>query len=333
MDRRKSLKLLAGSLLGTTSLRLTAAWPAVLPQADNSWKDLPSKGRKVLGADKGTIVWMMEDGQSNWHFPLRAEVHDIHQLAENRFLLPVARNRVAEVDKTGKEHWSYQAEKVPDNKEHIEIHAVQRLKDGTTMVAEAGNRRLAIIDPNGKVAHTIRLLIDNPNPHRDTRLVRQTPDGTFLVCHEGDGMVREYDTKGNVVWSHKLDLAGRPRSGGHGPEGHGTEVYGAWRTPKGSTWIACGNGNRVIEVDNAGKVVWSLEQKEIPGVVLAWVTMLHLLPDGNIIVGNCHAGPEQPQLIEVTRDKKLVWAYHNFRQFGNGLAAAQVFDLPEGTIR
>lgn len=327
MDRRKTLAVLG---LGMAAFQSKGSETALV---DTAWKDLPGKGRKVLGADKGRVTWTTEAATESWGFPVKAEVHDIHLLPENRILLPVARDRVAEVDQSGKVLWSYQAAKVPENKQHIEIHAVQRLKDGSTMVAESGNKRLAIVDTDGKVASTIPLTVDNPNPHRDTRLVRQTPDGTFLVCHEGDGTVREYDAKGKVVWSYKLDLAGRPRSGGHGPEGHGTEVYGAWRTPKGSTWIACGNGNRVIEVDSSGKVVWALEQKELPGIVLAWVTMLHLLPDGNIIVGNCHAGPDQPQLIEVTRDKKLVWAFHNFRQFGNGLAAAQVFNLAEGTIR
>ncbi|MFM8933186.1 MAG: PQQ-binding-like beta-propeller repeat protein [Gemmataceae bacterium] len=330
MNRREHLVAVAGCVAAGTS---AVALPVGAASHEKEWQKLPGKGRKVLGSDKGQVALVGEDGTVAWSFALRSEVHDVHQLAEDRFLLPVARDRVAEVDRKGKVLWSYQAEKVSENRQHIEIHAVQRLKDGTTMVAESGNRRLAIVDPDGKVAHTVPLTINNPNPHRDTRLVRQTPEDTFLVCHEGDGTVREYDRRGKAVWSHKLDLAGRPRSGGHGPEGHGTEVYGAWRTPKGSTWIACGNGNRVIEVDASGKVVWSLEQKEIPGVVLAWVTMLHLLPDGNVIVGNCHAGPDQPQLIEVNRDKKLVWAFHNFKQFGNGLAAAQVFNLPEGTIR
>lgn len=327
MDRRQSLAVLG---LGMAAFQSKGSETAL---GDTSWKHLPGKGRKILGADKGRITWITEGGTETWGFPVKAEVHDIHMLAENRILLPVGRDRVAEVDQNGKELWSYQAVKVPENRQHIEIHAVQRLKDGSTMVAESGNKRLAIVDPDGKVASAIPLTVENPNPHRDTRLVRQTPDGNFLVCHEGDGAVREYVPKGKMIWTYKLDLAGRPRSGGHGPEGHGTEVYGAWRAANGSTWIACGNGNRVIEVDPAGKVVWALEQKELPGIVLAWVTMLHLLPGGNIIVGNCHAGPNQPQLIEVTRDKKLVWAFHDFKHFGNGLAAAQILNLPKGTIR
>lgn len=51
-----------------------------------------------------------------------------------------------------------------------------------------------------------------------------------------------------------------------------------------------------------------------------------------MIVGNCHAGEANPQLIEVTRDKKVVWTFRDFNAFGNNLAVAQVLDLKD-TIR
>ena len=60
---------------------------------------------------------------------------------------------------------------------------------------------------------------------------------------------------------------------------------------------------------------------------------MHALPNGNLIVGNCHAGPDNPQLFEVTRDKKVVWTFKNYPIFGNDLAAAHVLDLPDKTIR
>jgi hypothetical protein len=83
----------------------------------------------------------------------------------------------------------------------------------------------------------------------------------------------------------------------------------------------------VIEVNPAGEIVWSVDQKELPGVTLAWVTTLHVLPNGHIVIGNCHAGPKNPQLIEVTRDKKVVWTFRDFKTFGNNVAAAQILDV------
>ena len=100
-----------------------------------------------------------------------------------------------------------------------------------------------------------------------------------------------------------------------------------------TTLIGGGNNNRVLEVDRKGKIVWSVDQKELPGVTLAWVTTLHVLPSGNVIIGNTHAGAGQPQLIEVNRDKKVVWRFEDHRNFGNDLAAVHVLGLPKGTLR
>ena len=65
------------------------------------------------------------------------------------------------------------------------------------------------------------------------------------------------DTVGGV-WTYALDLGGRKRSPGHGPEGHGTEVFGAVRLKSGNTLIAGGNNNRVVVFkrrhDISGKV-------------------------------------------------------------------------------
>lgn len=291
------------------------------------------QGHRLLGHDKGRLTIVAADGRVEWEMPWKHQAHDLTLLPDGNVLAPIAANRVVEVDRDGAIVWSYEAQPVPPYDGKIEIHAVQRLADGATLVAETGNRRLVEVDRAGRVVRAVPLKVDNPHPHRDTRLVRKLDSGNYLVCHEADGCVREYDPEGKVVWSYVLDLAGRPRSPGHGPEGHGTEVYGAFRLPGGNTLIACGNGNRVIEVTPDGKTVWSLEQRELPGIVLAWVTTLHVLPNGNIIVGNCHAGPENPQLFEVTRDKRVVWSFKNLEIFGNSLASVHVLDLPAGTIR
>ena len=41
------------------------------------------------------------------------------------------------------------------------------------------------------------------------------------------------------------------------------------------------------------------------------------LPNGNTLIGNCHAGPDNPQFIEVTPDKEVVWTFRDFKNFGN----------------
>jgi hypothetical protein len=284
---------------------------------------------RVLAQDKGHVAIVDAAGKVEWEVDCKYNSHDIAMLENGNLLLHTGHTSIVEMTPDKMVVWQYEAKPKKGYQGRIEIHAFQRLPDGLTMVAESGNRRIVEVAKDGKIVKEIPLQVDHPDPHRDTRMVRKLASGTYLVCHEGDGVVREYDESGKVVWSYKLDLAGRPESPGHGPEGHGTAVFGALRLPSGNTLIACGNGNRAIEVTPEGKTVWSLEQKELPGITLAWVTTLQVLPSGNIILGNCHAGETNPQLIEVTRDKQVVWTFRDFQNFGNNLAVAQVLDLKD----
>jgi outer membrane protein assembly factor BamB len=279
---------------------------------------------RVLGSDKGNVAIVDAAGKVVWEINNRAQVHDIVRLPNGNIMFQSGGATVTEVAPDKTVVWSYTSKPAGDYHGPIEVHAFQRLADGLTMIAETGNKRLIEVDRDGKIVKAVPLQVDHPHPHRDTRLARKLDNGHYLVCHEADGMVREYDDRGKVVWSYALDLAGRPRTPGH--DGHGTEVFGALRKPDGNTLIATGNGNRVIEVDPAGKIVWSIAHDELPGIRLYWVTTLQLLPNGNLVFGNCHAGPNNPQLIEVTRDKKVVWTFKNYKTFGNDLAAARVIE-------
>lgn len=287
---------------------------------------------RVLAQDNNHVAIVGNPGQVEWEVACRYNSHDIHQLPNGNLLLHTGPATVAEMTPKKEIVWKYEAKPKAGYKGRVEVHAFQRLDDGSTIVAESGNKRIVEVNAEGKIVKEVPLQIKSNDPHRGTRLVRKLKTGNYLVCQEGDGCVREYDPTGKVVWEYKLDLAGRPRSPGHGPEGHGTEVFGALRLENGHTLIAGGNNNRVLEVNKDGKIVWSIDQKELPGITLAWVTTLQVLPNGNVIVGNCHAGPNNPQLFEVTRDKKVVWQFKDFKTFGNSTAAALVLDA-KGVLR
>jgi hypothetical protein len=301
------------------TLALLAALPAFAAEPD---------GHRVVAAERSTgkLAIVNTKGEVEWEYPVKHDVHDLSVLPDGNILFTSGPATVTEVSPEKKVVWQYEAKPKEGNKGRVEVHAVQRLAGGLTLVAESGNRRLVEVDRDGKIVKEVPLTVDHPDPHRDTRLARKLADGHYLVCHEGDGCVREYDGDGKVVWTYKLDLAGRPRSGGHGPEGHGTEVFAAIRLPNGNTLIGGGNNNRVVEVTPKGEVAWEVGQKDLPGVVLAWVVTPQVLANGNIVIGNCHAGPDNPQLIEVTRDKKVVWTWKDFKHFGNSVAAARVLE-------
>jgi len=123
-----------------------------------------------------------------------------------------------------------------------------------------------------------------------------------------------------------VPLFDRPRKGGHGPEAFGDQVYSAVRLANGNTLIGTGNGHSVLEVTPDKAIVWKVEQHELPGITLAWVTQVERLANGNTRLINCHAGPDNPQIIEVTPEKQVVWTFRDFKTFGNSLPVAVVLD-------
>ena len=136
--------------------------------------------------------------------------------------------------------------------------------------------------------------------------------------------MREYDSSGKVVWGYEVPLFGKEPKRGHGLEAFGNQCFSVLRLKNGNTLIGTGNGHSILEVTPKKKIVWSIHQNDLEGIQLAWVTSLQVLPSGNILIGNCHAGPDNPQLIEVTRDKKVVWKFHDFERFGNALTNSQI---------
>lgn len=282
-------------------------------------------GLLISDASKRIIAILDEQGKVQWQ-GRTSNLHDLHLLANGNVLFQTSWTEIVEVNpSSGQTVWSYDSAKQGGNENRkVEVHAFQRLSNGLTMIAESGPARIIEVDSDRKIVSQIALQVRQPHPHRDTRLVRRLPTGNYLVCHEGEGAVREYDAKGSVVWQYDVPLFGKQPQGGHGLTAFGNQCYCALRLANGNTLLSTGNGHSVLEVSPHGEIVWKLEQDELPGIRLAWVTTLQQLPNGNIVIGNCHAEKENPQVIEVTRDKQVVWKFHDFERFGNALTNTQI---------
>ncbi len=285
---------------------------------------------RVAVQGNGKLAIVEKDGEISWQVKWGG-IHDIHVLPSGNIMVQQGSRKVVEIDrKTRKVVWSYDSGVANGNRgKAIEVHAFQPLEGGRVMIAESGVGRIIEIDRAGKIHRTIKLHVHKPHPHRDTRLVRKLATGNYLVCHEGDGAVREYDGKsGQVVWEYDVPLFGKERRGGHGPEAWGNQCFAAVRLKNGNTLIATGNGHSVLEVTPAGKIAWKLEQKDLPGITLAWVTTLEVLPNGHYVIGNCHAGPKNPLVIEIEpKTKRVVWKLDRFADFGNSVPNSQVLDV------
>ncbi|MEL7498005.1 MAG: PQQ-binding-like beta-propeller repeat protein [Planctomycetota bacterium] len=289
-------------------------------------------GHRLI-ANQGPHLYLFDSaGTLDWEMKLKGAPHDLH-LLKNGNLLTHQRTEVIEIDLKEKSIvWSFDAKKLA-KAEKIEVHSVAPLKNGNIMIAVSGERKIFEIDRDGNVQHSIELKVDHPHVHRDTRLVRPLDDGGYLVAHEGDGVVRQYDRDGEVTWEYAIPMFDRKPAKGHGVDSFGNAVFSAIRLKNGNTLIGTGNGHSVLEVSPEKKIVWKLEQNDLKGIQLAWVTTLESHEDGSLVIGNCHAGKANPQLIKIDRDKNVLWQFRDFEKLGNSVSNSQILDATGGVIR
>ncbi len=296
--------------------------------------EVSSPRHKVIAADKGKIVRFDENGKVEWTTDKVRSVHKIQQLENGNLLTQQGWGKLVEINPQGKIVWQYDSANSHGNEgKKLEVHAFQRLENGNTMIVENGVGRIIEVSPKGKIIHEFPFQVTKPNAHSDVRMAHKLESGNYLVCHEAEGRVTEYNRDGKIVWEYEVPLFGKERSTGHGPEAYGNQTFNSLRLKNGNTLIATGNGHSVIEVTPNKEVVWSVHQNDLEGITLAWVTSLEVLPNGNLIIGNCHAGPDNPQLIEITKDKEVVWTFKDFKNLGNSTAASATVGVQGEVLR
>jgi hypothetical protein len=191
--------------------------------------------------------------------------HDIQALPNGNVLLHTGPATVVEMSPDKRVVWRYQSRPKAGYDGPVEVHAFQRLRTAHHD-CESGNRRIIEVTRTAGSCATCRSRqqAERAPGHAARPQTLQRPLSGLPRGRRHGARVRQ---RGPRVWSYALDLNNRPARPGHG--GHGTEVFGAIRLPKQHTVIAGGNNNRVIEVDPAGKTVWSIEHDELPGI--AWL--------------------------------------------------------------
>jgi hypothetical protein len=266
---------------------------------------------------QGKVFLVSADGRVEWE--CRApSCNDLWVLPGGNLLF-VTGHGVTELDRDRNVVFRYESKS--------EIYACQRLENGNTFVGESSAGRLLEVDPSGKIVKELRLLpAGKDGGHLFMRNARKLADGHYLVCHYGEQEVREYDAQGTVL--RRFPALGGPHS--------------AVRLLDGGTLIACGDmagqPARVFEVDKAGKTVWEVKGDDLPGIHLKFMSGLQRLPNGNTVMcnwlGHGHLG-EAPHVIEVTRDKKVVWTFADHATMKT-VASIQILDVPvdphDGTL-
>ena len=233
-------------------------------------------------------------GKVTWKYP--AVTRDGYILPNGNLLLTLSKTKaypggaVVEVTRDQKVVWEYKGAQ-------SEVNTAVLLDNGNVMLTEAGDKpRLLEVARDGSIKVEIPLGCQVTNHHMQSRMARKLPNGHYLVPQ--DKTVREYDAAGKVVWECKS-----PESTAD------NRSFCCLRNAAGHTLISLTVGSNLIEVDAAGKIVWELRDGDLAGVQVNRTTAVSWLPNGNIVFSNYAARAPQAKVVEITREKKVVWTY------------------------
>jgi len=273
--------------LAAISFLVVAAMPFTAKSAGVSHSFL------ALGAETRIVA---ADGAVAWNYP--RPTRDGFVLPNGNILLAVSRGRdfpgggVVELTRAGATVFEWKGTQ-------SEVNTVQALPGGNYMLTEAGPKpRILEINREGKTVVEVPLLCQTTNIHLQSRMARKLANGNYLVPQLLDRVVREYTPEGTIVWEFKTPDA--PKE---------SWPFTAIRLTGGNTLITCTHGNMVIEVDREGKIVWTLANDDLPAKLLNDPCGAQRLPNGNTVICSYAIGANRTKLVEVTRDKKVVWTF------------------------
>ncbi len=244
-----------------------------------------------------------EDGEPAWTAP-RKGARDGFVLGGGNVLIAYA-DEVVEFDKDKNKVWTYKLDK-----SNGEISTAVRLENGNTLVTELGeNARLLEVSKDGAIKVEVKLQPDTDNVHMQTRMARKLANGNYLVPHLFAYAVKEYTPEGEVVATFHTDtehFGGRDTK--HWPF-TAIRTPGGPNRPFGTTVVGCTYGNRVVEFDQDGEVIWELTNDDVGGIIKD-ACGVQRLPNGNTVVA-CYGQTEKTgvKLFEVTPEKEIVWKY------------------------
>jgi hypothetical protein len=235
-------------------------------------------GRVLLLSPQGEVVWEHKAGN----------IHDAWLLPSGNVLF--ADGNITEVTRDHKLVFEYK----PENQKGGGAYSCQRLANGNTVIGENASGRVVEVDKDGKPVVAFKTDYGKTDDHHRLRMVRKLANGNYLVAHSQGNVVREYRPDGSTAWERATKGL----------------AFAAVRLANGNTLVS--SLNQLTEYDAKGNEVWEFKKDDLPGVTIQNMTGIQVLPNGNIVTGCYSAYTKEGAgtgLVEITRDKKLVWRY------------------------
>jgi hypothetical protein len=260
--------------------------------------DLPGKGLAqhpmLYVGENCNKMFLVEDGKVIWTYSTGTgpEFDDVWMLSNGNILFS-RMAYVAEITPDKKVVWRYDCH-VPKDANHTEIHTCQPIGSDKVMFVENGlPPRLKVVNIKTGAVEVNHELPYNPSfgVHGQFRRARVTAEGTYLVPFLGMSYVVECDNNFKEIWKYNIN-----------------KPWAAIRLKNGNTLITDEKDSLTREVNARGETVWEFNcQTDLPAEYqfTSAPQSCTRLANGNTIFTSRGKNGQGPQLIEVTRDKKI----------------------------
>jgi outer membrane protein assembly factor BamB len=290
-----ALAVLAMQTTGAATVSALSNAPAVLPGRGLAEHDFfyagEAKEERMFIVRNGEVVW------SCTH-PAKGEISDAVLLPGGNVLF-AHQYGVTELGADKKVVWNFDA--APGT----EIHTAQPFGANSVWFIQNGDPAKFILmnKVSGSREREFVLPVKNPRSiHGQFRHARLTASGTLLVAHMDLGEAVEYDLDGKELWS--ADVPG---------------IWSATALKSGNILVASNRGF-VREITRQGQTAWEWTPADAPAYKISNLQLATRLPNGNTLINNWFnqwSGTRDPadppvQAIEVTPDKKIVWALRSW---------------------
>ena len=280
------------------------SFAGVVTASSSEGKIIGDLDGQILSTGAGRVVLLDSTGKELWTTKAK-NCHDVWKLDNGNVL--IADGEIREINPaTNKLVFKY----TPATGHKNGAYSCQRLENGNTVVGENVTGRILELDQAGKIVFELATKPFKKGNHHNLRMVRKLDNGNYLVCHSGAKIVREYTPKGDIVFEVKVNNL----------------AFSAVRLPNGNTVV--GDISQVLEFDTSGQQVWKLEAKELKDFKIGKITGVNVLPNGNMVIGIYGAKHTEngAAILEVTRDKKVVWRYIKLLKGDRTMMSAQKLD-------
>ena len=211
--------------------------------------------------------------------------------------------------------WDY---KTPDK---TELQSATLLQNGGVLLGICGVPAQFIeLDKKGKEVNKVTLNLEVERPHSQFRQIFQLRNSNYLIPVMAKQKVLEVNRKGKIIAEHQIE----------------GKAFSSLELPDGNLLLPCGDNHCYIVIDRkTGEELKRVNALDIEGVALLFVGQILQLKNGNLLICNWYghtkdATVDEPQLIEIDKNGKVVWSLHDKKNVGKISAACYIdnFRLP-----